>query len=329
MQPRVVFMGTPEFAVPSLRELTGRLDSAALLVVTQPDRAAGRGRKLQLPPVKMEAERLGLGVIQVHTLKDPSVRDRLVAFAPDLIVVAAFGRILPAWVLKLPSRSCVNLHASLLPRFRGASPIAAAIACGDETTGVTLMEMEAGLDTGAVFDSRGIVIKPNETTESLTDRLATEAADLIGERLEALVHGQLTPSPQQGEVIETRKIEKAHGAVDWQRPAEEIERHVRAMWPWPRAWTVLDDDTRLQIHAAEVEPRASGPSGTVLGHDARGVTVAAGDYALRLLAVQLAGRSAQPVAQLGQHPALAAGTRLSAGADFIRPEPWIVHAGEV
>ncbi|MDQ4044177.1 MAG: methionyl-tRNA formyltransferase, partial [Chloroflexota bacterium] len=136
MQPRVVFMGTPEFAVPSLRELARHLGSAGLLVVTQPDRAAGRGRRLQPPPVKVNAEELGLDVIQVHTLKDPSVRERLVAHSPDLIVVAAFGRILPAWVLNLPPRGCVNLHASLLPRFRGASPIAAAVACGDDRTGV-------------------------------------------------------------------------------------------------------------------------------------------------------------------------------------------------
>ncbi len=329
MQPRVVFMGTPEFAVPSLRELARHLGSAGLLVVTQPDRAAGRGRRLQPPPVKVNAEELGLDVIQVHTLKDPSVRERLVAHSPDLIVVAAFGRILPAWVLNLPTRGCVNLHASLLPRFRGASPIAAAVACGDDRTGVALMEMEPGLDTGPVFDMRDIAITHEDTTESLTGRLSVEAATLIGDRLDALLRGQLTPLPQRGEVVETRKIEKAHGAVDWHQPAVDIERHVRAMWSWPRAWTVAMDNTRIQIHAAEVESSGSGPPGIVLGHDARGLTVATGDEALRLLTVQLAGKSAQPAAQLAQHPALAVGSQLSAGADFVPPEPWVVWTGEV
>lgn len=326
MQPKVVFMGTPEFSVPALEAIASRIGSADLLVVTQPDRAAGRGRRLQAPPVKEAAERLGLQTMQVETLREPTARERLEGFHPELIIVAAFGLILPKWVLGLPRRGCVNLHASELPRFRGASPIAAAIACGDAHTGVALMEMEAGLDTGGVYDRRIIDISAHDTTESLTQGLSRVGASLVGERLDDLLAGRLVPHPQRGHIVETRKITKAHGAIDWRLPAKKIERHVRAMWSWPRAWTVGPNDVRVQVHVSELAA-GSGVPGTVISHEG-GVVVAAGDGALRLTVVQLAGKAAQAASELEGHPVFAIGSTLSRGDGFVEPAPWIMDAGE-
>jgi methionyl-tRNA formyltransferase len=320
-------MGTPTFAVPALEVIAARFPVSGILVVTQPDRAAGRGRTLQPPPVKLAAERLGLDFMQVQSLRDPHARDRLERFAPDLIVVSAFGLLLPRWVLRLPLRGCVNLHASVLPRFRGASPIAAAIACGDAHTGVCLMEMEAGLDSGPVYVVERVDIKSDDTTESLTQRLAGVGAAVLDTHLALLLEDGITPVPQRGSVIETRKIVKAHGAIDWRQRAVAIERHVRAMWPWPRAWTVGAGDTRVQVHAADVARHGAGVPGTVIGHEG-GVLVATGDGSLRLRKVQLAGRAAQPASELVQHPAFTVGARLGYGEGFVAPEPWIVEAGE-
>jgi methionyl-tRNA formyltransferase len=326
MQSRVVFMGTPDFAVPSLEVLADRIGGDNLLVVTQPDRAAGRGRKLQAPPVKVAATDRSLPVEQVNTLRDSAIRERLEDFAPDLIVVAAFGLLLPRWVLNLPPRGCVNLHASLLPRFRGASPIAAAIACGDATTGIALMEMEAGLDTGGVYALAEIDITGVDTTGSLTARLAREAAALLSAQLDALLAGELSPVTQRGQIVETRKIAKAHGAIDWDKPAVEIDRHIRAMWPWPRAWSIGGDDVRLQIHQAKVVPDVSGEPGTVISNEADGVVVATGDGGVRLVRIQVPGRSAQSARDLRQHPVFAIGARFEPPVE--RTEPWIVVNGE-
>ncbi len=326
MQSRVVFMGTPDFAVPALEVLADRIGPEHLVVVTQPDRAAGRGRKLQPPSVKVAARRLGLPLEQGATLRDPGIRERLEAFAPDLIVVAAFGLLLPKWVLRLPPRGCVNLHASLLPRFRGASPVAAAIACGDDTTGVALMEMEAGLDTGRVYALAEIDITARDTAGSLTARLAREAAALLSGNLDALVAGVMSPEAQRGLIVETRKILKAHGAIEWDHPAVEIERHVRAMWPWPRAWTIGAGDTRVQVHQAEVAAEVYGEPGAVMSSAAEGVVIATGDGGLRLLKVQVPGKQPQPAGDLRQHPVFAIGARLESPADEV--DPWIVVNGE-
>lgn len=329
MRPRIIFMGTPEFAAPALRAVAADTQPADLLVVTQPDRPSGRGRKVQPPAVKAAALDLGLEVVQVESLRDADARTRLEAFAPGLVIVAAFGLLLPRWVLRLPRRGCVNLHASLLPRFRGASPVAAAIACGDERTGVCLMEMEAGLDTGAVLARAELTIDRDATTASLTERLALLASDLIAGQLGGLVEGALTPSPQRGHVVETRKIVKDHGAIDWSRPAVDIERHVRAMLPWPRAWTVGAGDTRLQIHAASVASAASSADPGTVGRAGGDIVVATGDGGLRLDVIQLPGKQPQPAGDRSQHAVLADGSRLGYPDGFQSPVPWIVDAGEV
>lgn len=321
-------MGTPEFAVPSLRALANLIQPDRLLVVTQPDRPAGRGRRLQPPPVKRHAAEFGLEVIQPDTLRDPDVRDRLTAFKPDLIVVAAFGLLLPTWVLELPRRGCVNLHASLLPRFRGASPVAAAIASGDSRTGVALMQMERGLDTGGVYAVNDTKIFRQDTTESLTARLAQSAGELLNHHLHALLDGAIAPTPQQGPVIESRKLVKDHGVIDWNQPAHVIERHIRAMWPWPRAWTETEDGIRVQVHQATLTDSADEATPGQITHVAGQLAVATEQGWLALERVQVAGKIAQTSSDLIRHPSFAERLRLGTPRSLQPPEPWIVPAGD-
>lgn len=307
MKPRVIYMGTPDFAVPALERLAGSDIADVALILTQPDRAAGRGKKLQSPAVKVAAYRLGLPVLQTGTLRDPAVRQRITDIRPDLIVVAAFGMILGRWILELPVHGCVNLHASLLPKYRGANPIAAAIAMGERETGVTLMRMDRGLDTGPMYASATIVVDDDDTTESLTPKLADVAADLLAEHLGALLGGSATATPQPGSATLTRQMTKADGWIDWSKPAEEIERHVRAMWSWPRAWTTGPSGDRVQIHRALVSDSIPGVAGSV-HHDGDRVVVSCGKHSLELLRVQLPG--GKPI----EGHALRQATTLDAGA---------------
>lgn len=288
MKPRVIYMGTPNFAVPALERLAESDLCDVALVVTQPDRAAGRGKKLQSPPVKIAADERGLPVLQTGTLRDPEVRQRIIGIHPDLIVVAAFGMILGRWILELPARGCVNLHASLLPKYRGANPIAAAIAMGERETGVTLMRMDRGLDTGPMYAHVTIVIGEDDTTESLTPKLAEAAGDLLLEHFRALLDGTATTTPQPEGGTLTRQMTKADGWIDWTRPADEIERHIRAMWSWPRAWTTAESGDRIQVHRALVRESVPGVSGSV-HHDGDRVLISCGKDALELLRVQLPG----------------------------------------
>lgn len=328
MSERVIFMGTPEFAAPSLHVLGKHIPSEQLLVVTQPDRPSGRGRHLQAPPIKQHASRLGLDVLQVDTLRDPGAKARLTDFSPDLIVVAAFGLLLPKWLLELPPRGCVNLHASLLPRFRGASPIPAAIACGDSQTGAALMQMERGLDTGAVYATQRVDVRDNDTTASLTERLADSASHVLHDHLRQLLDGTIQAQPQQGTVVETRKVIKAHGAIDWDRPGIDIDRHIRAMWPWPRAWTVTEDGVRLQVHQSSLPDSSTTAKAGTIAHDGPQLLVATQDGWLRLDRIQLSGKSAQPSRELVGHPSLAAGSTLGFADGFELPDPWIVPRGD-
>jgi methionyl-tRNA formyltransferase len=235
MSIRVVFMGSPEFALPSLRALASQYQIVG--VVTQPDRASGRGRELKAPPVKTLALELGLPVIQPEKVRAPEPMSQLREWNPDLIVVAAFGQILKPDLLALPRFGCINVHASLLPRWRGAAPINAAILAGDDETGVTIMQMDAGLDTGDMLTQRALRLLPDSTAGAASQALSMLGADLLLETLPDYLAGKLAPTPQPAEgVTYAPMLKKEDGRLDFTRPAAELERRVRAMNPWPGAW---------------------------------------------------------------------------------------------
>jgi methionyl-tRNA formyltransferase len=281
---RVVFMGTPDYAVPALRMLHEHPEVHLALVVTQPDRPQGRGRKLQSPPVRLAADELGVPVLQEATLRDPDTRARLESAQPDLIVVAAFGIILGPKTLNLPRLGCVNLHASLLPKFRGANPIASAIAMGESETGVTLMQMDRGLDTGPILAMSSVRIAGDDTTATLTDRLAVLGAELLAENLEQLIKGTIEPTIQPPDATLTRPMTKDDGWIDWQSSAQSIVDHVRAMIPWPKSWTTLPDGSRLQVLEARVTEQEEDNDITgrlVIGKASMEVTTGSGSIEIR------------------------------------------------
>jgi len=232
METRVVFMGSPEFALPSLQGLAEHYRIVG--VVTQPDRPAGRGRVMTPPPIKTLAEELGIATIQPEKLREPAAFELLRAWQPDLIVVTAFGQILRQNVLDLPRFGCINVHASLLPRWRGAAPIQAAILHGDERTGVTIMKMDAGMDTGPILVQQAEDILPDDTAGSLAERLAVRGADLLVKTLPGYLRGEILPKPQQDNLA-TRAplIHKEDGLLDFKQPAVVLARQVRAFQPWP------------------------------------------------------------------------------------------------
>jgi methionyl-tRNA formyltransferase len=239
-------MGSPQFAVPALRQLSEAGYEIAG-VYTQPDRDAGRGRRLRPSPVKLTAEELGLSVFQPQNLRGSEAIEELRALQPDAIVVVAFGQILRPSVLQIPPQGVLNVHASLLPRYRGAAPVASAILDGLEATGVSIMLLDEGTDTGPVLAQRSELILPEDTTATLTDRLATLGAQLLIETLPGWLRGETAPRPQdEAEATVTRRIKKDDGAIDWSLPATEIWRRVRAYTPWPGAATTLGE-TPLQI----------------------------------------------------------------------------------
>jgi len=292
---RVAFAGTPEFAAQALQAL---LDAGypVPLVLTQPDRPAGRGMKLAPSPVKQLALARGLEVDQPEKLRTEEQRARLAACAPDVLVVAAYGLILPPAVLALPRLGCINIHASLLPRWRGAAPIHRAIEAGDTETGITIMQMDEGLDTGAMLLRRALPIQPTDTTASLHDRLAVLGGECIVEALAALQRGALVavPQPEAG-VTYAAKIGRAEAAIDWGRPALELERAMRAFDPFPGAAAVLRD-TVVKCWSGKVVPGAGEP-GTVLAVDAEGITVACGRDALRCTVLQRPGSKRLPAGE--------------------------------
>src|SRR6266508_3093803 len=243
---RVVFMGSPDFSLPILRALATAYHVVG--VVTQPDRAAGRGRELKAPPVKALAFELGLPFIQPEKLRQPDAMAQVQAWNPDVIVVAAFGQILRKDVLELPHFGCINVHASLLPRWRGAAPINAAILHGDEETGVTIMKMDVGLDTGPMLTQRSIPLTREDTAGSVFEKLSQLGADLLIETLPDYLSGkiQATPQPEEG-VTYAPMLKKEEGHLDFTRPAEELERRVRACNPWLGAFMDFDG-TLLKVH---------------------------------------------------------------------------------
>jgi methionyl-tRNA formyltransferase len=288
-------MGTPRFAVPALQTLIDTYNVVG--VVTQPDRQAGRGRQLRPPPVKVAAQEAGIPVLQPKSLRSEDSAQPLREWAPDIIVVAAFGQILRPHVLDLPPLGCLNIHASLLPRWRGASPIQHAILAGDRQTGISLMRMDEGMDTGPVYAQSTVVIARDETAATLHDKLAKSGADLLAGSFDDIIAGRLAAAPQD-EALATYAplIKKSDGEIDWTADGELLDRHVRAMAPWPGAFTFWNGKS-LKIHAAR--PISSGEmpgdkAGLVLMQRGE-VVVAAGTGGLRLAVVQLAGKPAMPV----------------------------------
>lgn len=294
-RPRIIFAGTPTFAVPALSALI-TADWPVVAVYTQPDRPAGRGRKITPGPVKQTALDADIPVFQPTTLKSPEALERLQTLAPDLMIVAAYGLILPAAVLDCPRLGCINIHASLLPRWRGAAPIQRAIAAGDEHTGISLMQMEQGLDTGPVYTTQRIRIGPRETGGSLHDRLAAIGAKLLLDSLPAIREGALTPEPQDPELATyASKLEKLESTIDWQRSAMEIDRQIRAFDPWPVAQTRYNDETLRIWEACPLDDASGGHAsetrpGTVLSSSAEGIDVATGDGRLRIQRLQAPGK---------------------------------------
>ena len=311
--PRIVYAGTPEFAVPALQALIGA-GYPPVAVYTQPDRPAGRGRRLRPSPVKQVAEAAGLPVVQPEGLKSAEARTALADWRPDILIVAAYGLILPRAVLAIPPLGGLNLHASLLPRWRGAAPIHRAILAGDRETGVCLMQMEPGLDTGPVHACRAVPIADDATTGSLHDELARLGADLLAERLPAILRGESEPRPQgEAAVTYAHKLDKAEAWLDWTRPVAELDRQVRAFNPWPVAQTRLDDQV-VRVYAASPRPQASSAvPGTIMAAGPEGVDVAAGDGHLRLRTVQLPGRRAVAAADWARNADLV-GRVLAGGA---------------
>lgn len=307
---KIAFAGTPEFAAVALRALL-EAGCQVPLVLTQPDRPAGRGQKLVASPVKQVALEHGIPVHQPERLKDPATHQPLIDAAPDLLVVAAYGLILPQAVLDIPKRKpggCLNIHASLLPRWRGAAPIQRALEAGDAETGVTIMQMEAGLDTGPMLLAYGLKVSPDETAATLHDKLALLGGRLIVMALKDIDNLKAVPQPAEG-VTYAGKIDKAEAAIDWTQPAAVIERRIRAFDPFPGCLTRLDD-TVIKVWRAR-PAKGCGQPGELLAVTPAGITVACGDGALNLVELQKPGGSRLAGADFLRGFAISAGQRFS------------------
>ncbi len=286
---RIVFAGTPEFAVPALNALAAWRRPVA--VYTQPDRPAGRGQKVSFSPVKQRARELGIQVRQPASLRNSMATAALTELAPDLMVVVAYGMLLPKEILGAPRRGCINIHASLLPRWRGAAPIQRAIMAGDTHTGITIMRMDEGLDTGDILLQTETVITQEDTGGSLHDRLALLGADALMDVLSSVLEGGLAGTPQDpGKATYAHKLEKEEALLDWQKPARQLALRVRALNPWP-VCECRYEGQRLRIWAAHAldESHHAAP-GDILSADARGIRVACGEGVLEITRLQLPGR---------------------------------------
>ncbi len=306
---RTVFMGTPEFALPTLEGLLA-VGVDLVGVYTQPDRPKGRGKKLAASPVKKLALKHEIPVFQPQKLRDPLAVKELQELQPDLIVVVAYGQILPKAVLDIPRYHCINVHASLLPEYRGAAPINKAIVDGKTETGVTTMLMDVGLDTGDMLVKMNLPIGPDETAGQLHDRLSLVGRKALEETLHQLCVGTLTPEKQDDELSSyAPMMKKEDGLIDWQRSALEIHNQVRGLDPWPGAYTHLDGEV-LKIAATTVTAGAAGEPGTILSADKRGVEIACGDGTLVINGLQLPGKKRLSAMNFLSGRPLFTGTRL-------------------
>jgi len=306
--PRVIFAGTPDFALASLSALV-EAGIVPVAVLTQPDRPAGRGKRMTASPVKQFAERHGINVLQPPTLRDPGVVEELAALEPDVMIVAAYGLLLPQDVLDIPRHGCLNVHASLLPRWRGAAPIQAAILAGDPETGISLMAMTAGLDCGPVFATAAVSIGPDETAGELHDRLAVLGGELLVAKLEDILCGAAEAVEQDdAKTTYAGKINKQDARLDWTQDADQVARSVRAYNPVPGAYFFVDDESsaansdglRIKCWRAEAIAAAGGPPGAVLECSQGGIIVACGNGAVRLDELQLPGRRRAPAREFTQ-----------------------------
>jgi len=289
---RIVFMGTAELSCASLHKLAGSADFSVVAVVTQPDKPKGRDLKLTPSPVKVLAEKLRLPVLQPLKARDELFAGQMRELQPDLLVVVAYGQILPQRLLDVPPHGCLNVHTSLLPRYRGAAPIQWAIANGEPETGVTIMKMDAGLDTGPILAVRRTPILPADDSQTLHDRLAQLGAALLAESIPEYVAGRIKPQPQPAEgATYAAKIKKDDGRIDWNWPAAKIWNRLRAFTPWPGAFTFLDTAPKpplLKLWKLEVAERSGSP-GIVLAADKTGIVVGCGQGAVRILELQREG----------------------------------------
>jgi len=310
----LVFMGTAELSCASLERLAGMKGIIVRAVVTQPDKPKGRELKLTPSPVKVLAERLQLPVLQPLKAREENFASQLREFKPDLMVVVAYGQILPQRLLDLPTYGCLNVHTSLLPKYRGAAPIQWAIAEGEQETGVTIMKMDAGLDTGPVLATRRTPILPADDSQSLHDRLAQLGADLLGETIPEYLAGRIAPQPQPAEGASyAAKIKKDDGRIDWKLPARKIWNRLRAFTPWPGGFTFLEVQPKpqmLKIWKVEVL-ETNGRAGTVVAADKTGLVIGCGQGALRVLELQREGGKRLTAEQF------LAGSQLKLGARFL------------
>ncbi len=312
IRTRTLFFGTPEFAVPALHALSKTTYIDLVGVITRPDRAAGRGRRVVAPPIRSQADSLGIPVFQTPTLRAPAVRHWIESRQADLFVVAAFGLILGRSMLGLPAFGAINVHASLLPLYRGASPVAAAIACGERTTGISIMRMDTGLDTGPVYSQQSVPIAGEDTAGSLTTILSTVGAALLVDTLPFILSGSLQPFAQTGKATLTRPLTKTDGWLDWQEDAATLSAHVRAMQPWPRAFTTLSSGARLQVHEAHPTvatlDNSQRPGEALV--EGRRLVIRCGDGYLEILVAQPEGSSRLSAAELVQGRTIRSGERL-------------------
>lgn len=309
----LIFCGTPRFAVPTLEKLIAEGHTIEL-VVCQPDEPAGRGYALTAPPIKQLAPRYGLPVYQPTKLKDPATQEFLSKFHPDAIVVVAYGRIIPPWMIELPRLGCINLHASLLPKYRGAGPIQWAIINGERTTGVTTMKIDPGMDTGDILLMREEAIREDDTTETLSERLSVLGADLMIETLRGLECGEIVPRPQDhSQATLAPMLKKEDGRIDWTLPAQVIGWRVRGLRPWPGAYSTFRGKN-FHIWAAQTGspsvPAQSQP-GTLVAEGSRLFVICGGGSGLELKEVQLEGRKRLPVREFLNGVRLAPGEMLA------------------